>query len=60
MAGQERDAYARQEYRDLLDGLKTAVEVEETLKWKMTAAQLRVEIWRTLQANNRLIDKSTA
>ena len=60
MAGLERDAYARQEYRDLLDGLKTAVEVEETLKWKMTAAQLRVEIWRTLQANNRLIDKSTA
>jgi hypothetical protein len=60
MAGQERDAYARQEYRDLLDGLKEAVEVEETLKWKMTAAQLRVEIWRTLQANNRLIDKSTA
>jgi hypothetical protein len=60
MAGQERDAYARQEYRNLLDGLKEAVEVEETLKWKMTAAQLRVEIWRTLQANNRLIDKSTA
>ena len=59
MAGQERDAYARQEYRDLLDGLKTAVEVEETLKWKMTAAQLRVEIWRTLQANNRLIERST-
>jgi len=24
----------------------------------MTAAQLRVEIWRTLQANNRLIDRS--
>ena len=59
MSGQERDAYARQEYRDLLDGLKAAVELEETLKWKMTAAQLRVEIWRTTQANNRLIDKST-
>ena len=60
MAGQERDAYARKEYRDLLDGLKEAVEVEETLKWKMTAAQLRVEIWRSMEASNRLIDKSTA
>jgi hypothetical protein len=59
MAGQERDAYARSEYRELLEGLKAAVEVEESLKWKMTAAQLRVEIWRTTQANNRLIDKST-
>jgi hypothetical protein len=58
MAGQERDAYARQEYRDLLDGLKTAVEVEENLKWKMTAAQLRVEIWRSMEASNRTLDRT--
>jgi hypothetical protein len=58
MAGQERDAYARQEYRDLLDGLKEAVEVEETLKWKMTAAQLRVEIWRSMEASNRTLDRT--
>jgi hypothetical protein len=57
MAGQERDAYARSEYRELLEGLKAAVEVEESLKWKMTAAQLRVDIWRTNQANNRFIEK---
>jgi hypothetical protein len=60
MAGQERDSYARTEYRELLEGLKAAIEVEETLKWKMTAAQLRVEIWRSMEASNRLIDKSTA
>ena len=59
MAGQERDSYARTEYQELLKGLKEAVELEETLKWKMTAAQLRVEIWRTTQANNRYIDKAT-
>jgi hypothetical protein len=57
MAGQERDAYARSEYRELLEGLKAAVEIEESLKWKMTAAQLRVDIWRTNQANNRFIEK---
>lgn len=59
MAGQERDAYARIEYQDLLKGLKEAVEIEESLKWKMTAAQLRVEIWRTTQANNRFLEKAT-
>jgi hypothetical protein len=60
MAGQERDAYSRSEYRELLEGLKVAVELEETLKWKMIAAQHRIEIWRTTQANNRLIERSTA
>jgi hypothetical protein len=59
MAGQERDSYARLEYRELLEALKIAVETEETLKWKMTAATLRVEIWRTQSANNRNIDKAT-
>jgi hypothetical protein len=59
MAGQERDAYARTEYRELLEGLKAAVEVEEKLKFQLIGAQLRVDIWRTNQANNRFIEKST-
>ena len=58
-ASQERQAYAHPEYRQLLEALKIAVEQEEALKWKLTAAQLRVEIWRTTQANNRFIEKST-
>ena len=59
MAGQERDSYSRIEYQDLLKGLKAAIEIEEALKWKMTAAQLRVEIWRTNEASNRALDRST-
>ena len=59
MAGQERDSYSRIEYQDLLKGLREAIEIEETLKWKMTAATLRVEIWRTQSANNRNLDKAT-
>jgi hypothetical protein len=43
----------------LLDGLKAAVEIEEKLKWDITAAELRVEIWRTEQANNRAEGKAT-
>jgi len=59
MAGQERDALAHSEYRALLDGLREAVEIEEKLKWQLTGAQLRVDIWRTNQANNRFIEKAT-
>jgi len=59
MAAQERDAYARTEYQELLKGLKEAVEVEEKLKFQLIGAQLRVDIWRTNQANNRFIEKAT-
>jgi len=38
--------------------LATAVEQEETLKWQLTAAQMRCDIWRSENANNRFIDKS--
>lgn len=56
---QERDAYAHPEYVQLLDGLKVAVEAEERLKWDLIAAQARVEIWRTEQANARAEGRST-
>lgn len=59
IGAQERDAYAHPEYVQLLDGLKEAVLIEERLKWDITAATLRVEIWRTEQANNRAEGKVT-
>lgn len=57
---QERDsyAYAHHDYLQIVEGLKVAVEEEETLKWKMIAAQAKVEVWRTQQANNRNIDRA--
>ena len=59
IGAQEREAYAHEEYRDLLQGLKSAVEVEEKLRWDLIAAQARVEIWRTEQANLRAEGKVT-
>jgi len=56
---QERDAYSHPDYIALLDGLREAVEIEEKLKWDLIAAQARVEIWRTEQANNRAEGKAT-
>lgn len=58
-AGKEAYAYAHDEYIALLDGLKVAIETEETVKWQMIAAQARIEVWRTQQANNRTIVNST-
>jgi hypothetical protein len=59
MAAQERDAYANEEYQELLQGLKIAVETEEKLRWQLIAGQLKVDIWRTEQASNRFIEKAT-
>ena len=54
----ESYAYAHQEYIQVLEGLKVAVEREEELRWMMAAAEAKVEVWRTQQANNRFIDRS--
>jgi len=54
----ESYAYAHDEYLELLEALKTAVAQEEELKWMMTAAEAKVEVWRTQQANNRRIERS--
>jgi hypothetical protein len=59
IGGQEREAYAHDEYKQLLEGLKVAIEMEEKLRWDLIAAQARVEIWRTEQANNRAEGKAT-
>lgn len=54
----EQFAYSHPDYIKLLDGLKEAVRVEESLKWEMEAARLRVEIWRTQEATNRSTDRT--
>ena len=56
---QEREAYAHIEYADLLKGLMIAIEKEETLKWMLTAAQMKADLWRTEQASERLGVKTT-
>ena len=58
VADRENYAYSHPEYIELLDALKIAVEEEERLKCRMTAAELMCEIFRTQQANARRIDKA--
>ena len=54
----EADAYAHPEYQQLLDGLRVAVEQEEALKWQLTAAQARIEIFRTTEASARALGRA--
>ncbi len=51
-------AYAHDDYIALLDAIKDAVEREETIRWRIEAARLQVEIWRTQSSNNRAQDQS--
>lgn len=54
VADREARAYSDPEYIELLRGLEEAVKEEERLRWMMTAAQVKVEVWRTQQANRRV------
>ena len=57
IADREAYAYAHADYKEILDGLKAAIEIEEELRWRMTAAEHKIEVWRTQEASNRYIDK---
>ena len=59
IGAQEREAYAHPEYIGLLAALQVAVEKEENLRWMMTAATTRVEVWRSQEASNRQQDRAT-
>jgi len=57
---QEREAYADARYIAHLGGLREAVAAEEELRWKMVAAQARIEVWRSTEASNRVMDRAAA
>jgi len=56
---QETFAYAHPEYIEILEGIREAVEREERFRWLMTAAQARIEVWRTEQYSARMEVKAT-
>lgn len=55
---QEREAYAADEYMEHLTALSAAVQKEETLRWKMIAAQAKIECWRSLESSRRIEAKN--
>ena len=57
-AAQEVYAYAHEEYIQVIEGLRDAVETEEKLRWLLIGAQAKCEVFRTLSANNRSIERN--
>ena len=56
---QDTFAYAHPEYVEILEGIRAAVEIEERYRWLMTAAQAKIEVWRTQQYSARMEMKAT-
>ena len=59
LGAQEREAYRSEAYQELCKAIGMATENAEGLRWKLEAAKMRFEAWRTEQANNRNIERMT-
>ena len=53
VSSREAWATSHEDYEEVLQGLRAAVEQEAELKHMFTIAEARIEVWRTIQANNR-------
>ena len=53
LGAQEREAYADPRYKTHLDGLREAVYKDEKLRYLRSAAETKVEVFRTICANAR-------
>ena len=59
IGAQEREAYASQEYQDLCKNINTATYNTELWKYRLEAAKMRFEAWRTQEASNRNLERLT-
>lgn len=59
IGAQEAIAYADPRYSTHLDVMKEAIERDEYHRWMRTAAEAKLEAWRTQSANHRILDKIT-
>lgn len=58
-SAKESYAYAHEDYVNNLVALRTAIELAETMRWKLIAAQSKIEVWRSLEASTRVEIKHT-
>jgi hypothetical protein len=53
LGAQEREAYSEPRYQQHLKVMKDAIEQDEYMRWMLTAAEAKLEAWRTQSANAR-------
>lgn len=52
-AARDREALAHDQYQKQLTLLREAVTAEETARARRVAAEMRIEVWRSISANQR-------
>lgn len=55
LGAQEAFAYADPRYKQHLEVMRDAIEKDEYYRWMLTAAETKVEVWRTENANQRAL-----
>lgn len=58
-SAKETYAYANQSYIDHLKAIQDAVAEAEALRWKLVAAEAKIEVWRSLESSARAEGKAT-
>lgn len=53
LGAQEAIAYSDPRYKQHLDVMKGAIERDEYFRWMLSAAEAKLEAWRTQSANQR-------
>ncbi len=57
LGAQEREAYADARYKQHLEAMREAIEKDEYHRWMQSAADAKIEAWRTMCSNQRSIGK---
>lgn len=58
-SAKESYAYSHPDYQTHLKALQQAVQEAEHLRWWMVGAEAKIEVWRSLEASNRIETKVT-
>jgi len=54
VSAQERESYASDEIQEVDKAIRIATEEEAELYWLLSAAQVKADVWRSLQASQRI------
>ena len=57
VGAQERHAYASEAYKSHLAAMRSAIELDERARFKMTAYSATIDAWRTQESNQRAMGK---
>jgi hypothetical protein len=52
-AAQEREARAHPQFVELLEGLRDATELAESMRWQLKVTEWAIDVWRTQESNRR-------